>query len=117
MSRSPSTSGSTRSRSRPRRRRWRLSSRSEGKEDLRSGLATGPDEAALDEDAKTSHAALVPGATVRLVAPSDLGLIGTVSQEPRRERFGDGQMVDVVAVNLSHGGTRVVPVADVEVVA
>ena len=76
-----------------------------------------PNEDALDEDAPTSQAALVPGASVRLVAQSDLGLVGTVSQEPRRERLGDGQTVDVVEVALTKGGTRLVPVVDVEIVA
>ena len=55
-----------------------------------------PNESALDEDVQTGHAALLPGASVRLVAQSDLWLIGTIIQEPRREHLADGHAIDVV---------------------
>lgn len=74
------------------------------------------DEALLDEDAQTSHAAIVPDARVRLVDQANLGLIGTVAGEARRERLGDGILVDVVDVTLAKGGTQTVPLANVEVV-
>jgi hypothetical protein len=74
-----------------------------------------PDEAALDEDARTSEAALVPGATVRLVDQGSLGHVGTIAREARRDRAADGQIVDVVEVELAAGGTKTVPISAVEV--
>lgn len=78
-----------------------------------------PNEELLDEDASTSQAAVGPGAEVRLVAAADLGLSGRVVSEPRRERLADGFQVDVAEVAVAaggrQGGTRLVPLANLEV--
>ena len=75
------------------------------------------DEALLDDDAQSSHAALVRDARVRLVDQANLGRVGTVAGEPRRERLGDGCLVDVVEVALAKGGTETIPIANVEVLS
>lgn len=75
------------------------------------------DEALLDDDAQSSHAAIVRDAQVRLVDQANLGLAGTIQGEPRRERLGDGCLVDVVEVALAKGRTEMVPIANVEVVS
>ena len=74
-----------------------------------------PNEGALDDDATTSQAALVPGAAVRLVDQANLGRFGTVAADPRRDRAGDGQVVDVVEIALGEGGSVTVPASAVEV--
>jgi hypothetical protein len=76
-----------------------------------------PDPDALDDDGEISHAAFVAGAHIRLTDHANLGKIATVGHGPRRARFADGLMLDVVDVELPSGSKRAVPIANVEIVA
>ena len=76
-----------------------------------------PNPRAIDDDAPTSRAALVPGAAVRLVDQVGLGKSATVVGEPRRERIGDGQFTDLIDVELMTGSRRSVRVANLEILA
>lgn len=71
----------------------------------------------LDEDAPSGTANLGVDAQVRISDPSSLGIHGVVSSPLRRSRRGDGNIVDVVDVTLANGQIRIIPVANVEIVA
>ncbi len=73
--------------------------------------------AALDSDGQTSQAAFTAGARVRLTDQAQLGKIGTIAGAPRRSRRGDGNLVDVVDVELAGGGRCPVPLANLEIIA
>lgn len=62
-------------------------------------------------------AALVPGATVRIIDQDHLGAVGTISEAPRRRRLGGDLVVEALEVDLPNGGRMVLPVANVEVLA
>lgn len=60
-------------------------------------------------------AALVPGATVRIVDQDHLGLVGTVREAPRRRRLEGDLVLDALEVDLPNGGRLLLPTANVEV--
>jgi hypothetical protein len=74
-----------------------------------------PDEGALDEDARTSQAVLVPGVPVRLVDQANLGRTGVVASEVRRERFGEGITAAAVEIDFADGARRIVRVDNLEI--
>jgi hypothetical protein len=74
-----------------------------------------PDEEALEADGRTSQAMLVPGVPVRLVDQANLGKSGVVASEPRRERFGDGNVGLAVDVDFANGSRRVVRAENLEI--
>jgi len=74
-------------------------------------------EKMLDEDAPADGASLRNGTKARLVDQSSLGQTVTMAGGPRRIRRGDGNMVEVVDVELTNGQTRTVPLANIEIIA
>ncbi|HET8625883.1 MAG TPA: hypothetical protein VFL91_00585 [Thermomicrobiales bacterium] len=69
------------------------------------------------EDQGLPVAALVPGATVRLVDQDHLGALATVREAPRRRRLTGDLVVPALEVELATGGRVLVPTANVEVLA
>ncbi|HEX5505518.1 MAG TPA: hypothetical protein VFW96_23065 [Thermomicrobiales bacterium] len=69
------------------------------------------------EDQGLPVAALVPGATVRLIDQDHLGALATVREAPRRRRLTGDLVVPALEVELSTGGRVLVPTANVEVLA
>jgi hypothetical protein len=69
------------------------------------------------EDQGLPVAALVPGATVRLVDQDHLGALATVREAPRRRRLAGDLVVPALEVELATGGRALVPTANVEVLA
>lgn len=76
-------------------------------------LTGGSGRGAVSEDLPV--AALVPGATVRLIDHAHLGAIVTVQEAPRRRRLEGDLIVDALEVQLADGERLVVPTANVEV--
>jgi hypothetical protein len=84
---------------------------------MRPELIVCDDAAALDDDGLSSHAMFVKGAHVRLADQASLGKVGTIAGGPRRSRSGDGLVFDVVDVDIMGSPSRIVPIANVEIVA
>ena len=68
----------------------------------------------LDEDAPSDTGSLRKGTKARLVDQNSLGHGVTMTGGPRRIRRGDGNMVEVVDVEMLNGQSRTVPLANVE---
>ncbi len=71
----------------------------------------------LDDDAPTGTAALAPGSLARLIDQNSLGQSVEIASGPKRSRRGDGNMIEVVEVLFSNGQYRIVPLANIELVA
>ena len=72
----------------------------------------------LTSNAETDQAvALTPGRLVRLTTQSDLGMFATILREPRQHPFANNPRGTAVDVTLLQGGTRTVPVANLEVIS
>jgi hypothetical protein len=74
-------------------------------------------EELLDEDAPTATNACAPGSPARQIDQASLGQSVEIASAPRRTRRGDGNMVEVVEVLLPNGQYRIVPLANIELVA
>jgi hypothetical protein len=71
----------------------------------------------LDDDAPQGTTSLAPGSLARLVDQASLGQSVEIASGPKRSRRGDGNMVEVVEVLLPNGQYKVVPLANIELVA
>ncbi len=67
------------------------------------------------DESEPPIAALVPGATVRIVDQERLGTVGTVHDAPRRRRIAGDLVVEALEVDLPDGARLLLPVANVEV--
>lgn len=70
----------------------------------------------LDDDAPADSASLSKGTKARLVDQNSLGHGVVMTGGPRRVRRGDGNMVEVVDVEMINGQNRTVPLANVEII-
>jgi len=71
----------------------------------------------LTSDAAVDQAVdLTPGTVVRLTTQTDLGHFATVLREPRRHSTANHPQLRAVEVTLLQGGTRIVPISDLEVI-
>jgi len=71
----------------------------------------------LDDDAPTGNAMLAPGTSVRLIDQNALGQRVEVAGAPKRARRGDGNMIEVIEIQLANGQYKTVPLANIEIVA
>jgi hypothetical protein len=74
-------------------------------------------EEMLDEDAPAEPTTLSESTRVRMTDSEALGMSGTVAERPKRQRKGDGILVEIMSVTTSDGKTRTVASNNVEVLA
>ena len=71
----------------------------------------------LDVDAPGGAAVLAAGVSARLIDQNALGQRVGIAGSPKRARRGDGNMIEVIDIELPNGQFRTVLLANIEIVA
>jgi hypothetical protein len=74
-------------------------------------------EEMLDEEAPADPMSLTESSKVRITDQESLGLSGVVAERPKRQRKGDGILVEIMSVTTTDGKTRTVASNNTEVLA